>query len=131
MDYGWWQRYYGDVKARFRGEMFSTAPFRGVQHLTEPFKGYGNSGAACIALAAYASAQKVVLLGYDCQKTGGKAHWHGDHPRELANAKQIDRWPERFAELAADLDIEVLNASRETALTMFPRINLDDALRAH
>lgn len=132
MDLTWWQRYLPDAKARFRGELFSTAPVAGVNHLSPPFKGYGNSGAACIALAAYCGAAKVILLGFDCQKTGGKAHWHGDHPKELANAKQIEKWPERFAQLAANLTgVEVVNASRETALTMFARVPLADALDAN
>ena len=132
MDLTWWQRYLGDVQARFRGERYSTAPIGGggVRHLTAPFKGYGNSGAACIALAAFGGAARVILIGYDCQKTGGKAHWHGDHPNGLANAKQIDKWHLRFEELAADLKgVEVVNASRETALKMFPRMSLDAALR--
>lgn len=131
MDYTWWQRYLPDVKARFQGQRFSTSPVPDVQQLITPFKGYGNSGAACVALAAFGAAQRVIMLGYDCQKTGGKAHWHGDHPKELANAKQIDRWPERFVELAKDLDIGVLNASRETALDMFKRVTLDDVLGRH
>lgn len=132
MDLTWWQRYRSDVQSQFRGERFSTAPVGGsVKHLTAPFKGYGNSGAACIALAAFGGASKVVMLGFDCQKTGGKAHWHGDHPKGLANAKQIDKWHLRFEELAADLEgVEVLNASRETALTMFRRVVLDDVLGA-
>ena len=93
------------------------------------FECYGNSGAACIRLAAMAGARRIVLLGYDCQKTGGKSHWHGDHPWPLGNAGRADRWRERFGRLAVDLtNVEVINCSRHTALTCWPRAKLEDVI---
>lgn len=94
------------------------------------FKAYGNSGAACIAMAAQAGAKRIIMLGYDCQKTGGKAHWHGDHPRQLGNANSINRWIPKFQELAKDhRHVEIINCSRATALECFPRMELEDALK--
>lgn len=93
------------------------------------FKTYGNSGAGAISLAAQGNAKRIVLLGFDCQKTGGKAHWHGDHPSNLGNAGSIPKWHVRFAEQARDLGyIEIINCSRETALTCFQRAKLEDTL---
>ncbi len=71
----------------------------------------------------------MILLGYDCQLTGGRAHWHVDHPGGLGNAGSVAKWPAQFAELAARLSgADVVNASRQTGLEVFPRSDLADAL---
>ena len=97
-----------------------------VTHLPE-FKSYGNSGASCISMAAQGGAKKIILLGFDCQHTNGKSHWHGDHPAHLANAGLIDRWMEKYAEMKSEIS-GIINASRETALTVFPRQSLESLL---
>lgn len=80
-------------------------------------------------MAHKAGASRVVLLGYDCQHTGGRAHWHGDHPRKLGNAGSVDKWKFHFRKLAKELlGIEIVNATRQTALEAFPRVSLEDAL---
>lgn len=93
---------------------------------------YGNSGANAIALCAMRGAKRIVMLGYDCQHTEGRAHWHGNHPPGFGNAKNPHRWVDRFAQLAKVMrrqGVEVLNASRTTALECFPRVDLETALR--
>lgn len=132
----WWREYRAEVEATFGGEKltFSSAgPSLGVRtlHREAWFTHFHNSGASAISLAVVAGASRVLLLGYDCQKTGGKAHWHGDHPRSLGNAKSISNWPTQFrgvARYAKSKGVEVLNCSRSTALTCFPRASLEDAL---
>lgn len=92
---------------------------------------FSNSGAAAVSLAAARGARRIVMLGYDCQRTGGKAHWHADHGGGLGNTGSLDKWPALFAQLAAHcarLRVQVVNASRETALTCFPRQPLEQAL---
>ena len=80
-------------------------------------------------MAAQAGAARVILLGFDCQHSGGVSHWHGDHPNHLGNAGLTTQWLDRFAKLAEDFKhIEIINASRETALTCFPRARLEDLL---
>jgi hypothetical protein len=70
-----------------------------------------------------------VLLGYDCQRTGGKAHWHGDHPSKLGNAARMNDWADGFRQLAQDhKSITIVNASRDTALDCFKRVDLQTAL---
>jgi len=130
MDKPWWEAHLDEVNRDFLGQKYSTAGgIQGVAHLQPPFTGYGNSGAACIAIAAHGGAKRVVMLGYDCQHTGGAAHWHGNHPRGLSNAKQTAKWPVLFQRLRDDwLDVEILNASRATALKVFPRCELEEAL---
>lgn len=95
-----------------------------------------NSGFQAINLALHFGAGRIVLAGFDCQSTGGKAHWHADHsvdntgmhnPTETA----YQPWRKAFANAARqlrELGIPCLNASRETALTCFERTTLEKAL---
>lgn len=65
------------------------------------------------------------------QRTGGKFHWHGKHWGNLPNGQGFPTWIKNFAPLAVDLarrGVEVINATRETALQCFPRMSLEEAL---
>lgn len=137
MDSAWWEHYGPEVDAVFRGERFSLAARKGVARVRSPFMRVQgqNSGAGAIALAHHFGARRVLLLGYDCQHTGGKTHWHGDHPqhripgRQLGNAGSVAKWPGQFAELRRlTPGLEIINCSRDTALTIFPRAALEDVL---
>lgn len=92
----------------------------------------GNSGYQAIGLAYLQGARRIILLGYDMQPTGGKSHWHGDHPwKKTGQVPPVRSWIPRFSKLAADLreeGVEVINATRETALQCFPRASLEDVL---
>lgn len=88
-----------------------------------------SGGYAAINLAMHLGAARVLLLGYDCQRTHGKDHWHPDHPSKMTNPYQT--WVRLFSMMAPQLarvGVEVINCSRETALTCFPRMALRDAL---
>ncbi|MBC7201931.1 MAG: hypothetical protein H5U29_00210 [Pusillimonas sp.] len=128
MDRAWWKVYFKEVQTNFRGQTYS--PITGLYNVNKiNFKHYRNSGAGAIALAAHFGAKRIVLLGYDCQHTGGKKHWHGDHPSGLGNAGSLWKWKEHFEEVARDFsDLEIINCSRETALDCFPRQTLEEAL---
>jgi hypothetical protein len=130
MDRDWWKTYLADVDANFKGERFSNNSHSGNYRTTKIDQScFGNSGAGAIVVAAIGGASKIILLGYDCQHTGGKAHWHNDHPKHLGNARKINHWGEKFAELGKRYShIQIVNASRETALTCFTRQTLDEAL---
>ena len=112
--------------ATFHGRRYTAQRVPDVERAS--FDAHLNSGAGCIALAAHLGARKIIMLGYDCQHTGGRAHWHGDHPPQLGNARSVGRWLESFARLAESLTCEVVNATRETALTCWPRVDLEQAL---
>lgn len=131
MDRAWWDVHLAEVKATFRGELLSRRNSLGIRDARLPI-GTSNSGAGAIALAAARGARRIVLLGYDCQHTGGKTHWHGDHPKGCAgNAapKTIRKWPAQFLDVQGRLaGVEIINCSRETALTVFPRAQLEEAL---
>lgn len=116
-----------EARSVFEGQFVSHADWLGVSKARSAC--VKNSGANAIALAAWHGAKRIILLGYDCQRTGGMAHWHGDHPPSLGNAKSLPSWPEKFRQLIPLLSgTEVINCSRESALDCFPRGNLEDYL---
>lgn len=89
----------------------------------------GNSGFQALNLAAKARPRLIILLGYDMGYVE-RSHWHPDHGAGLSNpprnflagcAKILDR----AALQLQSAGIRVVNASRETALTRFPRVSLD------
>lgn len=134
-DFAWWQRYIDEVRASFKGELVShhstAAKFGCTPMDRDPeFRIFGNSGASAVAFAALLGARRVLLLGADCSVAGG-THWHGDHPPELANARGAAVWPRHFASAAGFARwrrTEVINCSRKTALTCFPRATLEEVL---
>jgi len=130
MDRDWWKTYVEDINLTFPGERFSNNKHPvsyNVTHIRSDC--YANSGAGAIVTAIEGGAERVILVGYDCQYTDGKAHWHGDHPPHLGNARQVDKWHEKFNKLANKYaKIDIVNASRETALTCFRRAKLEHLL---
>lgn len=130
MDRQWWATWLARA-LKFRGmRVAPRSGFRGLQRVYLPWYP-NNSGAQAIVWAAHEGAARIVLLGYDCQHTGGRRHWHGDHPANCAgNAGSVEKWPDSFAEIARKLpEVEIINCSRETALMCFPRMDLEAALR--
>jgi len=152
-DLKWWDKYHKDVKASgFAGEKWAwennrenvekvkahglqTVSIEGQAGLSkEKFKVYsgGNSGYQAINLAYHFGARKIILLGYDMQETDGNKHWFGSHPKELGDPVSWDTWQSYFNVLAEALEkegVEVINCSRETGLTCFPRMTIEQALK--
>jgi hypothetical protein len=92
-----------------------------------------NSGIQAINLAYHLGARRIVLLGFDMQATGGKTHWHGKHPGEGADYAPWRKWLWRYQLVADDAErmgLEIINATRETALKCFPRKPLSSLLPA-
>lgn len=97
--------------------------------------GGGNSGYQAVNLAVHLGASRILLLGYDLQLSSrGKAHWFGSHVgMNNPTEGRLIQWRHYFASLVAPLaarGIHVINCSRETALTCFPRQALSEALPA-
>ena len=92
-----------------------------------------NSGFQVLNILALWKVARIIYTGLDCKAgEGGKPHWHG-HYRDGAcpnpDQRHFDRWKQGFdmaAAQVAERGIEVLNASRDTALTCFPRVELRD-----
>ena len=92
----------------------------------------GNGGYQAINLAWTWGAQRIFLLGLDCKpSTSGKAHWFGQHGPGLAKIQNYKHWNSAFPQLAQDLQndgVEVINLTRDTALTCFRRMPLEQAI---
>lgn len=142
----WWQAHIAAVRASFRGELWTQDVAAAVEHGLQLVRcvdapGLGrqpltvhsgqNGGYQAINLAYHCGARRIILLGYDMQRTAGRAHWHADHPDGWGNARYPETWVPRFDALAADLEaagVAVVNATTETALHCFPRLTLEEAL---
>lgn len=95
-----------------------------------------NSGYQAINIALLKGARRIVLLGFDMKfAPDGKKHWFGDHPTELhpKGGGDPQRWVGAFDDVARGLEkfpgATVVNATRDTALTQFPRMTIQEALQ--
>lgn len=144
-DHDWWELNIDRMRRECQGEFWTGHPdymepdvrrcrfdkrARGLSVTPGVISWGGNSGYCAVGLAWQFGASRIVLLGYDMSDRSGP-HWHGEHPQSVRKPFAFDMWARRFVELARDfqmLGIPVLNASRETALSCFPRISLEEAL---
>lgn len=89
----------------------------------------GNSGYHAFNLALQFGARRIGLLGLDfCGR-----RWHGSHPngREQA-ADTLERWRVRFDAAAGEakaIGADVVNLSRVSALTAYPKLSFEDAMK--
>jgi hypothetical protein len=137
----WWKHY--GPSLTFQGLRYGIEPaaspwatvlkntgFSGLER--EPFglRTGLNSGYQAINLAVHLGAARIVLLGYDMQDDGTRRHFFGQHP--WASSSLLARFKPMFDGIVQplkDAGVEILNASRRTALTCFPRMPIEDALR--
>lgn len=87
----------------------------------------GNSGYVAIQLARLFGSERIVLIGFDHQATGGKKHWFGDHdPSHFrVNVDHIDLWKQRIERLIQDMDdVDIVNCSIETSIQSARRSTL-------
>jgi hypothetical protein len=106
-------------------------PSNGLSVRTDTLATGGNSGYQAINLAVLAGVKRIILLGFDMRAVSGRTHWHGGHPVKVpANIYDLVMLP-RFKTLIkplAALGVEVLNATPDSALDVFPRVRLQDAI---
>lgn len=142
-DRKWWTVYHDQARAQFAGLLLSGQPavLPGVSCVKSAgIDTFKNSGTGAIALAVHAGAARVICLGLDGQPgPDGARHWHGAHPPGLGNAVSMTKlgrrgltlWQEQFQRCAAwcrAKGVPVINASRATAITDFPRHPLEHLL---
>lgn len=91
-----------------------------------------NSGHQAINIAVHLGAKRIVLLGYDMQaREGAPSHFFGEHPKPLKAMPAFAYCISCFESLVqplALLGVEIVNCTRETALTCFPRQPLEAVL---
>lgn len=135
-DAKWWKVYHEEVKTAFAGRKFGGTMICGnygaeVTAGAPWFRQFSNSGACAVSLAISGKPSRIVMTGFDAAPWDGRTHCHGDHPAPLGNANSSANWLHQFealAKYAAQAGIEVVNASRRTRLTCFPRVELEAAL---
>lgn len=142
-DFKWWDHYRQSLKFEGLKVTIRTSPFKEVNYvLQSPQLVYderpeylvsgGNSGYQAIHLATHFGSDKIILLGYDMKYQGKKKHWFGDHPKRLNTNGNFVGWLQAFARLAPVLHkkrIQVVNCSPSSALDVFPKKDLEEALR--
>ena len=91
-----------------------------------------NGGYQAIHLAVHLGARRIVLLGYDMKPApDGRTHWFGEHPVATKPSVFAAVMLPKFPTLKAALDrlgVEVVNATPDSALTIWPTHRLDEVL---
>jgi hypothetical protein len=145
-DQMWWKVYISEVRAGFKGELWTrnraAATQYGLNHITSYGKPGltdvpnaihegGNSGYQIMNLAYLFGARRIIMVGYDMKSMGKVTHHHGAHPSRLSNSHPFEKWVPRFKPLADGLrraGVEVVNCTSSTALECFPRADLEQTL---
>lgn len=96
-----------------------------------------NSGATAIGLAHHLGAKRIILLGFDMKQVEGAPNggnnWHDKHARFFTPRKGIFNkfqkpWP-AIKHDAERLNIEIINATEGSALTVFPHQPLAELVK--
>lgn len=126
-DVRWWRK--TPEAHAFAGRKYSTNRIGGdIIRLTSPVvTSATNSGVLALEVARQRGASRIVLLGFDMHGT----HYFGPYTNGLVNTpdarravhvKQYELWRRTFPA------VDVVNATPGSALAVFPRVPLDDAL---
>ena len=123
----WWSEYGASVD--IPAERWSRSREAGTKYHRAP-TGHC-SGAGAIQWAFDNGFNRVILLGYDCSLADG-VHYDGEH-KHLNNpgAGKIDEWLLQFNMLALSSKfsgMDIINASRKSAIQCFRTMTLEDAL---
>ena len=154
-DERWWNVHYSEVKATFKGKLWSqdkswtrdengkSVPYTLPDiNYVESRANYGlsvapgvihqgqNSGYQAINLALMLGYNTVALLGFDMQGRG--EHWFGQHASpDLSQKTDYGALCREFERMKPDLyGLTVINCTRSTGLTCFPRMKLEDFLES-
>lgn len=106
----------------------------GISINPEVVKWNKNSGSSAINLAYHFGAKRVVLIGFDMRPQNGRHNWHNNHRHTPRETIYQDLFLEPYTQIAADaerLGLEILNATQNSALTVFPMVILEEVLYAN
>lgn len=138
----WWHRH-GDALAWFTGLRYTLDPkaaqwatvlkntgFDGIETDPSGLRIGKNSGYQAIGLAVHLGAKRIVLLGYDMMPgPDDKDHFFGQHHHGVrVPFAHFRPFFESMIEPLRALGIQVLNATRRTALECFPCMSIEQAL---
>ena len=128
-DARWWDKRIEEVRQVCTGELWAYEENKHGIKRAELKKTGGNSGyqAARLAITEF-GASRLILLGYDMQGS----HWHEDHGEGFHNPNEnhFKQWIGWMCLLAREFpEVEIINASRQTAIECLPRLSLEAALQ--
>jgi hypothetical protein len=140
-DFMWWKVHYADVKAKFKGKLWTqdssvAARWPGINRERgtnreglgkEVIHQNGNSGVQALNLAYLWGYDRIILLGFD-MKLGpnGERHHHPDHPAPCVLNQTFGEWLHKLEKVAHDFKTtkcEVLNATPGSAMKCFPMVD--------
>lgn len=90
-----------------------------------------NSSYAAMNLALQLGAERIVFVGLDLKRVQGKNHFFGEHPEPIRRESNYNMFIESFLQvkpIIADLEVEVINCTPNSALGCFPKMGLEEAL---
>ena len=90
-----------------------------------------NSGASAINLAYHLGARRIILLGFDMKMKDGHHNWHSNHRSNPRAAIYQERYLPVFEKIAADasrLRVEIVNATPDSELKIFPMVKLEEVV---
>jgi hypothetical protein len=90
--------------------------------------GMANSGATAINLAIREGFNTIILLGFDMQFVNGKANYHDYYKKKNSRQDIYNRFMLHFEAIAKETDKTIINATPNSALNCFPKIELEDLL---
>jgi hypothetical protein len=125
------RKYALDRGARAFAELLESTGTDGLELRPWAVRTGHNSGYQAINVAVHLGAKRIILLGFDMQrgKRASGDHWFGAHPG--GGRPGVEGFHAHFSTLVKPLKaigVEVINASRQTALTCFPRGDLRELL---
>lgn len=125
-DAAWW-RNYPEAK-ELEGKQFCMASHCHAEKITIPGIGtISNSGVLGLQCAVNLGATRILLIGFDMRGS----HFFGQYTNGLRNTspQQREQHKKQYSAWAkANPKVEVLNCTRNSALTCFPMADLDDCL---
>jgi hypothetical protein len=141
---GSWWKTYAELIRGFAGLKFTLEPkaealapvlrntgMLGIETDPTGLRHGRNSGYQSIGLAVHFGARRIVLLGFDMQRDATRrSHFFGEHAYDTVPSQyeMFTRCFESMIAPLAALGVEVLNATRQTALRCFPCVELAEAL---
>lgn len=144
-DNDWWQ-HKGPPPDKFSGEKWTVCPDAAKRYDLSLIEGQhekglsfdpnmvhygGNSGFQACNLIFHRRPDRILLLGFDMQDSGGEKHWFGAHKFPLRNTNSWGTHVKRMDGAALDFKkggVKVVNCSRETALRGYERATITDCL---
>lgn len=112
---------------KYRLNYIKGVPLPGLSDSFDELHTGSNSGYQAINLAHLLGAKRILLTGYDMKfSSNGASHWFGDHPDGVRSCY------ERFIKCFETIDqerVEIINCTRDTDLTCFPQMTLQEALQ--